>query len=64
MTVDIPQWAHKVVDKIRRGYLWKGYTDVKGGQCLVAWNTVCHPLEQGGLGISILQHLSWALRLR
>ncbi|GJN23896.1 hypothetical protein PR202_gb11588 [Eleusine coracana subsp. coracana] len=64
MAVDFPQWAHKAVDKIRRGYLWKGYIDVKGGHCLVAWSTVCRPLELGSLGIANLQQLSWALRLR
>jgi len=36
----------------------------KGGHCLVAWPKVCLPKELGGLGISNLQNLSWALRMR
>jgi hypothetical protein len=64
MAVDLPQWAHKAVNKIRRGYLWRGRTNAKGGHCLVAWDSVCRPLELGGLGISNLTTLGWALRVR
>ncbi|GJN09411.1 hypothetical protein PR202_ga27415 [Eleusine coracana subsp. coracana] len=64
MAVDFPQWAYKAVDKIRRGYIWKGCIDVKGGHCLVAWDMVCRPLELGGLAISNLRNLGWALRVR
>jgi hypothetical protein len=41
MVVDFPQWAYKAVDKIRRGYLWRGRREAKGGHCLVAWSVVC-----------------------
>src|SRR6266540_2591477 len=64
MAVDLPPWALKAIDKIRRGFLWKGRKDVKGGHCLVAWPKVARPLELGGLGISQLQQLGWALRMR
>jgi hypothetical protein len=30
----------------------------------VAWGKVCRPLEMGGLGISSLKELGWALRMR
>jgi hypothetical protein len=30
----------------------------------VAWGKVCHPLQLGGLGISSLPGLGWALRMR
>jgi hypothetical protein len=36
----------------------------KGGHCLVAWGKACRPPELGGLGISDLKNLSWALRMR
>jgi len=36
MAIDLPPWAIKVVDKIRRGFLWRGRKDAKGGHCLVA----------------------------
>jgi hypothetical protein len=64
LAVDFPQWAHKAVNKIRRGYLWRGHTNAKGGHCLVAWDSVCRPLELGGLGISNLTTLGWALKVR
>jgi hypothetical protein len=64
MAVDFPQWAYKAVDKIRHGYLWRGRREAKGGHCLVAWSVVCRPLQLGGLGISNLTILNWALRVR
>ena len=51
------------MDKIRRGFLWRGRKDAKGGHCLVAWGKVCLPKELGGLGISDLTLLGWALRM-
>lgn len=64
MAIDLPAWALKAIDKIRRGFLWKGRKDVKGGYCLIAWPKATWPLELGGLGISNLQQLGWVLRLR
>ena len=64
MALDLPQWAFKAIDKIRRGYLWRGRKDAKGGHCLIAWRKVTRPKELGGLGISDLQSLNWALRVR
>jgi hypothetical protein len=64
MAVDLPQWAHKAMDKIRRSYFWRGHKEAKGGHCLVAWDTVCYPLQLGGLGISNLKNMGWALRVR
>jgi hypothetical protein len=64
MAFDLPPWAIRAVDKIRRGFLWRGRKDAKGGHCIVAWPKVCLPKELGGLGISDLKSLSWALRMR
>lgn len=64
MVIDLPQWAIKAIDKIRRAFLWKGRKDVKGGHRVVTWPTVTRPPELGWLGISYLQQLGWALRIR
>jgi len=53
MAVDIPPWAVEA-----------GRKDVKGDHCLVAWPKVCLPKELGGLGISNIQNVCWALRMR
>jgi len=64
MASDLPAWAIKEIDKIRRGFLWRGRKDVKGGHCFVAWVKVTRPFELGGLGISDLKTLGWALQMR
>jgi hypothetical protein len=52
------------MDKIRRSYFWRGHKEAKGGHCLVAHVTVYRPLQLGGLGISNLKKLGWALRVK
>jgi hypothetical protein len=64
MAVDIPQWGLDAIDRITKGFLWRGRKEAKGGHCLLAWGKVCHPLQLGGLGISSLSELCWALRMR
>ena len=64
MAMDLPSWALRAIDKIRRGFLWKGRREARGGHCLLAWPKVTRPVELGGLGISNLQQLGWALRMR
>jgi hypothetical protein len=63
MVVDLPAWALKAIDKIRRGFLRRGRRDAKGGHCHVAWDIVCRPRELGGLGISSMKELAWSLRM-
>jgi hypothetical protein len=38
--------------------------EITGGQCLVAWDILCRPLNQGGLGIKDLKLQGLALRVR
>jgi hypothetical protein len=64
MAVNIPPWAIKAINKIRSGFLWRGRKEARGGHCLVAWDRVCRLLQLGGLGISSLKELIWALRMR
>jgi len=58
MALDLPPWALKAIDKIRRGFLWKGRRDARGGHCLLAWPKVARPRNLGGLGISQQQQHS------
>jgi hypothetical protein len=64
MAVDLPPRALKDIDKIRKGFLWRGRKEVRGGHCLVARGRVCRPVELGGLGIFSLKELGWPLRMR
>jgi hypothetical protein len=50
-----------MVDKLTRAFLWKNQQQVLGGQCLVAWDIVTMPKEQGGLGVRNLQKHNQAL---
>jgi hypothetical protein len=64
MSLDIPVKTILAIEKIIRGFLWKGRKDVKGGHCLVAWDKVCTPKKWGGLGIPNLRMMNVALRTR
>ena len=64
MAIDLPPWAIKAIDKIRRGFVWRGRKEAKGGHCLIAWPKVCRAKELDGLGISDLKSQSIALRVR
>ena len=45
-----------------RSFLWRGpQPDEARGTALVAWSTVCRPINQGGLGKRHLQHTNMAL---
>jgi hypothetical protein len=59
-----PKWVIKAIDKIHRGFLWKGRKDIKGGHCAVGWTRVCRPLKFGGLGIHNLEILGLPLNVR
>jgi hypothetical protein len=44
--------------------IWNGTDTASGGQCMVAWKRVTHPVELGGLRILDLATMGYAFRLR
>jgi len=64
IALNVPKWFIKVIDKFRKGFLWKGQAQANGGCCLVAWVKVIRPFDLGGLGIPNLEVMAWALQLR
>lgn len=58
LAIDLPLWALRLANKIRRGFCWVGSDRARGDQCRVAWVNVCtpkkrwrpwHPLSQNRL---------------
>ncbi len=52
------------MDRIRRGFFWKGRTSNNGFNCLVNWDQVCRPLSIGGLGVRNLRATNSALLMK
>lgn len=50
-----PTESLQKLNKILRAFLWQGISLVNGGHCLVTWDTVILPKENGGLGVRDLQ---------
>lgn len=59
-----PKRALKLVEKIKRGFLWAGRAAANGGHCHVNWSRVCRPIALGGLGVQDIERDGLALRLR
>ena len=64
IAIQCPKWVLQAIDKIIRGFLWKGRKDIRGGHYLVGWQRVCRPRELGGLGMHNLEVLGWSLNMR
>jgi len=47
VALKVPKLFIRAIDKIRKGFLWKGMKEANGGCCLVAWERVMRPLELG-----------------
>src|SRR6185437_3319553 len=43
LALELPPCVLKAINKIRRGFLWKGRKDARGGHCLLAWPKVTRP---------------------
>lgn len=60
------RWAISHIDRFRRSFLWKGTNpeNIRGGHCLVNWETCQLPRYLGGLGIKDLENFGRVLQLR
>jgi hypothetical protein len=54
MSTDIQIDTLFAIEKVLRGFIWKGRKDAHGGRCLMAWDRVCMPKELGWLGVTNL----------
>jgi hypothetical protein len=59
-----PKKTLKMIEKIKRGFLWAGRAAANGGHCHVNWKRVCRPISYGGLGVQDIERAGLALRLR
>jgi hypothetical protein len=45
MAIDLPPWAFKEIEKVQKGFVWRGGKEARGGHCLLAWPKVARPKE-------------------
>jgi hypothetical protein len=64
IVAEAPAWVHEELVKWMRAFFWAGKKEVNGGQCMVAWDTICKPTRLGGLGVKDLRLQGLALRVR
>jgi hypothetical protein len=64
LVAEAPGWLLEEVDRTCRGLFWSDKDRAHGGKCLVAWDQVCKPIENGGLGVKNHRLQGLALRVR
>ncbi|KAF7812646.1 ribonuclease H [Senna tora] len=62
-TEAIPKGVCEVVEKLNRGFLWWSDGDNRKPH-LVAWNEVCKPIDDGGLGLRPLKGMNSAMLMK
>jgi len=64
MAESLPAWAPKEIDAICRQFFWAGANQSVRGKCMVDCPTCCRPTELGGLGITDIKLMGYALQTR
>jgi hypothetical protein len=64
MADSLPPWVRKEIDSICRRFLWVGKDASVRSKFLVVWAIACRPMEFGGLGITDLKLVGYALQTR
>lgn len=53
--VTLPPALVCALDTLRRAFLWDAADRPSGAKCLIAWERVCHPKSEGGLGVRCIK---------
>jgi hypothetical protein len=62
--IELPAGLLDALDKLRRSFLWAPADRASGAKCHVAWDLVCRPKEEGGLGVHDLRIQNKCLQMR
>jgi hypothetical protein len=52
--IEIPVDLLQVIDALCHAFLWNFTGRSSGSRCLMAWDLVCCPKSEGGLGVRLL----------
>ncbi|CAL5081713.1 unnamed protein product, partial [Urochloa decumbens] len=63
-SLPLPPTVLDALDARRRSFFWTGTDHCSGAQCLVAWEKVCLPREEGGLGVKDLHTQNHCLLMK
>ncbi|KAJ3673051.1 hypothetical protein LUZ60_006425 [Juncus effusus] len=60
----LPAWLITKIEQIQRKFLWMGDKEYSGGHCLVSWERICTPKENGGWGVKNIKEMNNTLLLK
>jgi hypothetical protein len=62
--LELPPALLRIIDGLRRSFLWNTVGAPSGAKCLVAWTAVCRPKSEGGLGVKNLAVKNSCLQMK